>query len=129
MLEKSKEKKPSLKGLLSKAKKVDDKIAHLEQSNQAAAATKLKEKKMWQSALEKAEGNKVKDNPKLLEKALNKQKKLKVKHAKAWKERTQNVENRMKKRQDRRMRNIDERKQQKHSKKLKFLKKKGRIPD
>lgn len=127
-LEKSKEKKPSLKGLLSKAKKEDDKITRLEQTNQTAA-TKLKEKKMWQSALEKAEGNKVKDNPKLLEKALSVRKKLKVKHAKAWEERKNNVESRMKKKQERRRKNLDDRKQKKQSKKLKFLKKKGRIPD
>ena len=113
---------------MSKAKKEDDKITRLEQTNQTAA-TKLKEKKMWQSALEKAEGNKVKDNPKLLEKALSVRKKLKVKHAKAWEERKNNVESRMKKKQERRRKNLDDRKQKKQSKKLKFLKKKGRIPD
>lgn len=126
VLEKSKEKKPTLKGLLVKAKKADQKIAKVEK-NDATAAIKMKEKKMWQNALEKAEGNKVKDNTKLLEKAVNKKKKQKVKSSKEWADRNKAVESRKEKKQVRRTRNLDDRKQKKKNNKVKLLKKKGRI--
>ena len=125
-IEKSKEKKKSLKGLLTKAKRQDDKIAKLEKVDDEAAS-KLKEKKMWKSALEKAEGNKVKDNTKLLEKAVKQKNKTRVKHAKEWAERKQTVENHLAKKQHKRQKNLDERKQKKKDKKTKLLKKKGRI--
>lgn len=111
-----------------KAKKEDDKMTKLQKTD-AEAASKMKEKKMWKSALEKCDGNKVRDNPKLLEKSVKQKGKLKVKHAKAWAERKKTVENRMQRKQDKRQRNLDDRKQAKKDKKMKLLKKKGRILD
>ncbi|KAJ6222359.1 hypothetical protein RDWZM_000904 [Blomia tropicalis] len=125
-IEKSKQKKVSLKGLLVKVKKEDEKIEKLATTN-IEAASKAKEKRMWKNALEKAEGNKVRDNTKLIEKSLKQKNKLKVKRAKAWDERKKNVEKRKEMKQERRQKNINERKQQTKNKKMKILKKKGRI--
>lgn len=126
MQKKKEKKKDSLKGLLMKAKKEENKLARLEATN-VPAANRMKEKLLWKSALEKAEGNKVKDSSKLLEKTLKKKMKQKKKSAKAWSERTAGVEKRKERKQEKRARHLDERKQAKKEKKRKLLRKKGRI--
>lgn len=109
-----------------KVKKDEKKIAQLETTN-VDAANRLKEKKLWKSALEKCEGNKVRDDPKLIEKTMKRKKKLKSKRASAWADRKKNVEKRIQHKQEKREKHIKERKQMKKDKKTKLLKKKGRI--
>lgn len=115
-----------MKSLLVKAKKHDEKISKLQEKN-PEAASKLKEKKLWQNALEKCDGNKVRDDAHLLEKKLKTKTKQKVKSAKAWDERKKSVEKRKQMKQEKRTKHIKERKDSKKNKKVKLLKKKGRI--
>lgn len=122
-IEKDKTKnKSSLKGLLTKTKREEEKLTKLEEVD-AAAASKIKEKKMWKSILERSEGNKVRDDPKLIEKTLNKKKKLKLKRKKAWDEHIEKQEKQKQFRQEKRQRNIDDRKRKRKEKKLKQAKK------
>lgn len=106
--------------------KATNKLKKLEQTN-SEAAHRIKEKEIWRNALQKAEGNKVLNDPKLLERKIKRKMKEKVKSAKTWKERNESVEHRKNKRQEKREININKRKEAKKGKKMKLLKKKGRI--
>ncbi|KPM08739.1 surfeit locus protein 6-like protein [Sarcoptes scabiei] len=127
-IRKNKQGKKSLKGLLFETKRNQEKISHLEQTS-TEAASKFKEKILWKNVLEKSEGNKLRDDPKLIEKSLKKRKKIKQKRREAWEEKRKNLEKSKKFKQEKRQRNLDKRKQKKRDKKLKRLQAKGRIPD
>ncbi|KAL7273434.1 hypothetical protein RUND412_003706 [Rhizina undulata] len=76
-------------------------------------AQKIQEKDKWGKALKQANGEKIRDDEKLLRKALKRHDKTKKKSEKAWRWRTENVAKskaiRAKKRED----NINARKEQK----------------
>ena len=114
------------KQLLSKVEKKEEEIKKLEAINEEAAKEALQEKK-WKAALDRASGQKIKDNPELLKKALKRKEKLKEKRKKAWEERKENVEEKLQRRQAKRERNIQKRKDSKKQTKLKKALKKGRI--
>lgn len=120
------EKKKNLKALFKMSVKNTNKLKKLEKTD-IEAADRMKKKEIWENALHKAEGNKVLNDPKLLEKKIKRKMKEKVKSAKTWKERKDKVEHRKNKRQDKRDFNINKRKEAKKEKKMKLLKKKGRI--
>jgi len=121
-----KKNKKSLNKLLVKAKREEQKLANLEETD-VMAAKKVKDNKLWRNALQKSEGNKVRDNSKLIEKTLKKKKKLKMKSVKEWKDRNETLENKMKSKQDKRKRNLDERRKQVKDRKISKARKKGRI--
>jgi hypothetical protein len=124
--QKKKKNKKSLNKLLVKAKKEEQKLSNLEETN-ALAAKQMKDKKLWRNAIEKSEGIKVRDNSKLIEKSLKKKKKLKMKSKKEWNERNESLENKIKSKDEKRKRNIDDRRQQIKARKLSKARKKGRI--
>jgi hypothetical protein len=63
----------------------------------------------WGRALQKADGEKLKDDPALLRKALKRQERAKKKSSKAWKDRVKTVAKSMKERQEKRTQNLKER--------------------
>ena len=112
--------------LLQKIEKRKEKEKTLEESDTRAAVA-FKEKNQWQSALQKAEGVKVKDDADLLKKSLKRQEKLKQRSSKKWEERQERTEKMQQEKQDKRRANIKKRKDAKVSKKIAKAKKKGRM--
>ncbi|CAI2163167.1 1665_t:CDS:10 [Funneliformis geosporum] len=100
-----------------KKKKIDDvhlkvklqdkieKVKELKKKDPEKAAD-LQEKEAWDKAFLKAQGEKVKDDPKLLAKTIKKKVVKKKKSEKAWKDRIESVENSMAERQKTRTENI-----------------------
>ncbi|OTF79986.1 surfeit locus protein 6-like protein [Euroglyphus maynei] len=115
--------KSSLQGLLMKAKKDEQKVTHLQATN-SKAAQKFKKQKIWQTVLEKSEGNKVRDDPQLIEKSLKKMQKRKSKTFKSWNERKESVEQRKQGKQNRRQRMLEEQKNKRKERRLKRFQKK-----
>ncbi|CDK27509.1 unnamed protein product [Kuraishia capsulata CBS 1993] len=85
---------------LVQAKKA--KLSSLEKDEQ----DKLTEKSSWQKALANVQGVKVKDDERLLKKALKRQEAKKRKSEREWRERKETVENTIKAKQDRREENL-----------------------
>ena len=77
------------------------------------------DKDSWNKALLRAQGMKVKDNEKLIEKSKKKKLVLKKKSIKVWDERKKQLQERMEKRQKKRENNINKRKEQKMATKAK----------
>jgi hypothetical protein len=113
------------KKLLEKVEKRKQKIKELGEKD-AEKGKKFQEKVAWETALHKAEGVKVKDNPEHLKKALKKKEKVKEQRKKKWEERQERTEKQMKDRQLKRKKNIAAKKQSRIDKKIK-KKKKGRV--
>ena len=114
------------KRLLEKVEKRNEKINKVK-SNDEAKGKVLEDKFKWKAAMDKAEGEKVKDNLELLKKALKRKEKMKVKSKKKWQDREGTVKKHQDAKQDKRTKNIQARKQTKKDNKLKKAKKKGRI--
>ncbi|KAK3581904.1 hypothetical protein CHS0354_024216 [Potamilus streckersoni] len=114
------------KRLLEKIEKRNKTINKLKEKD-TSAAKNMEEKLQWQAAIHRAEGEKVKDNPELLKKALKRKDKMKEKRKKKWDERVQQTKQRMDAKQQKRQKNIKSRKQAKIEKKIKKAKKRGRI--
>lgn len=114
------------KRLLEKIEKRKSKIENLKEKD-AEKAKKLEQRNAWQSVMLRAEGEKVKDDPALLKKALKKKEKMREKKKAKWTERQDTVNKKIEKRQEKRQKNIKERKQTKKDKKIKQAKKKGRM--
>merc|ERR1712013_667306 len=87
-------KKKDLKQLLSKAESKESELKALEATD-AEAAREAKVGMSWDSAMERAKGTKVEDDPKLLKKTLKRKEKEKSKSGKQWKDRTESVEKKM----------------------------------
>ena len=83
--------------------------------------------KHWKTALAKAKGEKVRDNPQMLRKTIKKEQKRREKSAKKWNENKKQTEKRIKERQEKRRTNLEKRKDQKKAKIKKKLIKKGRL--
>lgn len=78
----------------------------------------------WKTALDRTKGERVLDNPKLLRKNINRERKKRVKSAKQWQERIKTVEAKMAKRQGRAKANMKARTDKKmERRKMKRLKK------
>ena len=127
-LNKNKQTKTSLKKQLAHAEREERVLQELA-SRDPATASRIKMEKMWNSALERAEGNKSRDDTKKLSKKIKQKDRKKVKSAKEWKDRADSVVARKDKKQAKRTKNIEARKTQKKDKKIKILKKRGRILD
>lgn len=96
------------KNLIAKAETRQKKIEELKGTD-ANKARELVEKHAWRAALEKAEGNKIKDDPKLLKKSLKRKEKMKARSKKQWDERKDQQNKQMADKQKRRQKNLKER--------------------
>ncbi|CAG8532376.1 3943_t:CDS:2 [Paraglomus brasilianum] len=85
-------------------------------------AEEIKEKETWQKLIQKARGEKVKDDTKLLNKTIKRNQQQKKKSDEAWKERAESVEKSKMERQAKRMENIKARVEAKKKKKQKSRK-------
>ena len=114
------------KKMLENVTKQKEKLSKLKETNpDEAESAEMKGK--WMSALKKAEGMKVRDDPEKLKKALKRKEKKKEKSKKAWSERKEAVEKKQKEKQEKRTQNLAKRKQSNKDKKIKKLQKKGRM--
>uniref|UniRef100_W8BZ17 Surfeit locus protein 6 n=1 Tax=Ceratitis capitata TaxID=7213 RepID=W8BZ17_CERCA len=113
--------------ILKKIKETDKKINELKEKGEVEKASEIKNEIAWKKAFDKIEGKKVKDDPKLLYKAIKKRKVEKKKSKKEWVDRKQKVESGIEQRQKKRQENLNKRIKDKKTKKLKKLSKKGRV--
>ncbi|KAL5277928.1 SURF6 family protein [Megaselia abdita] len=113
--------------LLKKLKEGKRKINELKEQGEDEKVKEIQSEQAWKKAFDKVEGKKVKDDPKLLIKAIKKKKDVKKKSKREWKERTKKVEAGIASKQKKRQENIDKKKGEKKSKKIKKMTKKGRI--
>jgi len=114
------------KVLLKQAKKKKEKLSEAEILNNDQAQEMTK-KEIWKSAMLKAKGVKVKDNPELLKKAVKRREQKKRSSERKWEERTKMLAKQMKDRQDKRSRNIARKKEGRAKKKIQKAKKHGRV--
>lgn len=116
------------KKLLQKLKMNKAKIDELESSGAKEKAVELVETEKWMTALRKASGEKVKDDPQLLKKTIMREKSRKKKSKKKWEARIDTVKKKQQEKQKKRMENIMAKKKEKKKKKVKKAVKKGRFP-
>jgi hypothetical protein len=69
--------KPKPSELLKSVEKTASKISHLENTGKKSEAVKVAETQKWMTALKRADGDKVRDDPNLLKKTIKKQQKIK----------------------------------------------------
>ena len=113
----SKKKTLNTEKLLKKAEKSMQKIEKLEKED-SDKAEKLKESMAWDKALKKAEGEKLRDDPKLLKKTIKSREKRKSQSQKKWQDRLETVEKQKQEKQSKRTGNIKERREGKIKKKI-----------
>jgi len=109
-----KKKKKDLKQLLSIAETKESELKLLEETD-AEKAKEAKQEMCWDSALQKAGGTKLKDNPKLLKKTLKRKEKEKSKSEKQWNDRMETVEKKKEEKQKLRKQHLKERREGKFS--------------
>ena len=112
---KRKTKSNDLQALLSKAEKRKEALEKLEEESKEKADN-LKSKIKWDTALKHAEGLKVKDDPKLLLKAMKKKKKMKETSKRRWEERMATQKKLQDEKQKLRKQHLAERKEKKGAK-------------
>ncbi|XP_011403391.1 PREDICTED: ribosomal RNA-processing protein 14-C-like [Amphimedon queenslandica] len=122
--QKKKRKKESTEQLLVKAKERERKLCDLTETD-PEKGKELKEKIKWRQAMMKAQGVKEKTDSQLLEKTLKKEKKLKEKSQKKWKERLESQKEVKEKKQAKRQKHIKERIDAKKAKNSKKKRPKG----
>jgi len=124
---KNKKKKKDLKQLLTIAESKQNELKLLEETD-AEKAKETKAEMCWDSALQKASGTKIKDNPKLLKKTLKRKEKEKSKSEKVWKDRVESVEKKKEEKQKLRKQHLKERREAGNGKKKGGGKKKKKPP-
>ncbi|ORX84162.1 SURF6-domain-containing protein [Anaeromyces robustus] len=92
-------------GKLKQAEANKEKLEKLKSVDKEKAEA-LEEKIQWSKAMKLVEGEKIKDDPKLLKKTLKREQKLKERSAKKWNDRQKTVVRQMKEKQKRREENI-----------------------
>lgn len=115
------------KKILQQLQQRKEKLKELEESGDKETAQDMKEKEVWKSALARANGEKVKDNPELLKRTIKRKDQKKKHSAKKWKSRSDSVQKSMQEKQEKRQENLMKRKKEKKANKLKKASKKGRI--
>lgn len=99
----------------------------LEKEGDFKGSSQLKDVEAWSSALQRAEGVKVRDDLGMLQKSLKKKEHRKKMSKKRWDERTAALEKKMSDKQQKRQENLKARREAKLEKKGKKLKNKGHI--
>lgn len=115
------------KKILENLKQQEDRFKQLEEKEETGKVKEIKEKIAWKNVLQKAEGQKVKDDPILLKKSIKKMDQKKKQSKKQWDTRVQNVEQKKDERQKKRTENIAKKKKEKKSKIIKTSVKRGRV--
>ncbi|XP_010943902.1 uncharacterized protein [Elaeis guineensis] len=115
---KKKKRKLSKQQALERAKKLD------EAKKDPEKGEKISKKQSWKTAVSRAAGVKVHDDPKLLKESIKKEKKRQQKHAEKWKERMESVEKLRVEKQKKRTENIKERIHQKKMRRIEKREKK-----
>lgn len=115
------------KKILENLKQQEEKFLHLEKTEDSNKVKDMKEKLAWKTLLQKAEGQKVKDDPILLKKSIKKMDQKKKQSKKQWENRIKNVEQKKEERQKKRKENIHKKKKEKKTKKIKTATKRGRV--
>ncbi|XP_063590070.1 surfeit locus protein 6 homolog [Penaeus indicus] len=116
-----------LKVMLAKTLKEKEKRKELEQKGAGDVAAKRMEEAAWSSAMQKAEGKKVRDDVDLLKKSIKLKEKRKKTSSKKWEHRKEMVQKRQEEKQARRKRNIKAQKERRLNKKMEKMKSKGHI--
>ncbi|XP_038208889.1 surfeit locus protein 6 homolog [Zerene cesonia] len=111
---------------LDELKQQEQKVHELTEKD-GSKAKDLKEKIAWKNILQKAEGQKVKDDPILLKKSIKRQEQKKKASKKQWENRIKSVADKMDERQKKRKENIIKKKKEKKVKKVKASVKRGRV--
>lgn len=114
------------KRLLEKIEKRQQHIDKVKETDMEKGK-QVETKMAWEAAIQRSQGQKVKDDPALLKRAMKQKEKGKKQKQKQWKQRDEQTKQRMDAKNDKRTRNIEERKQQKKDNKIKKSKKKGRL--
>ncbi|KNE60102.1 hypothetical protein AMAG_05527 [Allomyces macrogynus ATCC 38327] len=114
--------KKDIKAQLAKAEKREAKIAEIADKD-AEKAKAIKEKGAWVKALKSASGEKIKDDTRLLKKALKRKEKEKEKKKDEWAKRTKTIAKEMRDRQKKRAENIQKKLDDRKSRKTKKGKK------
>jgi hypothetical protein len=112
---------------LQKLKSQKKKIKELIESGDKAKAKTEKQKMLWETAFDKTEGIKVKDNEEILKKTIKKRKVLKKKSKEQWSDRKKKIEEKQASQQKKREDNLNKRKTDNKKTKLKRAVKKGRV--
>lgn len=112
--------KSDVKTALEAAKKKQARLNGLDEEKRKV----IEEKDLWLTAKKRAQGEKVHDNPKLLQKSVKRMDKAKLKSERQWNERKDNVEKSKEAKQKRREANLMKRREEKGNK----SKKKGGKP-
>uniref|UniRef100_A0AC35U191 SURF6 domain-containing protein n=1 Tax=Rhabditophanes sp. KR3021 TaxID=114890 RepID=A0AC35U191_9BILA len=114
------------KALLKKVEKREEKIASIREKDPEKADTIEKDIK-WKSAMKRAEGEKIKDNPQMLKAAAKRKEIIKESRGKKWDERKNAITETKEKKQDKREGNLKKRIDDKKDKKIAKAKKRGRV--
>lgn len=122
---KQSDKKPET--MLETLKKQKEQLINLQLAGEIEKVGEIKEKNAWKSALAKAEGQKVKDDPILLKKTIERKKRQKVSSKKKWDARKEAVKKAQEEKQTKRTKNIEQRKKENKVKKMKQAAKRGRV--
>lgn len=124
----SKEKKKNLdpQAALNKLKKSKEKIKMWEDKGRTEKASKIENNIAWENAINKAQGEKVKDDVTLLKKSIKKQKQIKTSSKKKWDKRAEEVKSKESAFVEKREGNLNKRIKEKKEKKMKKLVAKGR---
>lgn len=125
-LKKGQSKEKKLGKTLKKLENEQEEIKRLREEN-PERGREIVESKRWKTALAKAKGEKILDDPNLIRKSIKKKQKIREKSSKKWKQLKKQTEQRVKQRQDKRQANIQKRKDDKKAKMKKKLIKKGRL--
>ena len=114
------------KVLLKRAKKKKANVSEVEVKDKEQAR-EMTTKEVWKSALLKAKGVKLKDDPELLKKAMKRREQKKKSSQQKWEERKKMLEKQVNDRQDKRTKNIAKKKEGRANKKVQKAKKRGRV--
>ena len=115
------------KAALAKIAKNKEVIKSMEEKGLTEKVKRIENKVAWQTALDKAEGVKVKDDVELLKKALKKKEQMKKSSKRKWEQRTEDVQSKKDKFQTKRKDNLQKRKATVKDNKKKKAIKKGRL--
>lgn len=111
---------------LNKLKKNKEKVKMWEEKGRSEKAAKIENNIAWDNAINKAQGEKVKDDVTLLKKSIKKQKQIKTSSKKKWSKRADDVKSKESTFVEKREGNLNKRIKEKKEKKMKKLVAKGR---